>query len=148
MTEPATGHRLLQRLQGVIDLVIALVQNRLALLGTECEALVWRLLSAVARGAAALLLLAFGLFFGAALLVAAFWDEHRLLALAGVSLAFLLAGAGCWWSAVRQLNAHGGLFSLTLQELELDRARFGGAGGGGSQPAAPSSTAPPSPSSS
>ncbi|PXW99538.1 putative membrane protein YqjE [Sphaerotilus hippei] len=129
--------RWLDRLRRIGDLALALVQTRLALLGSECEALVWRVLGALARGAAALLLLMLGLLFASLWLVLLFWDDHRLLVLGGLTAACLAGGVWLWRSAQRLLRSTGALFALSVEELARDRARLGASPDDGGVPPVP-----------
>ena len=117
----AAPRRLLARLQNAADLALALLHNRLELLGNDLQLEVRRIFDALLRGALGLLLLACGIFFAGALVVAVFWDTHRLLALGGVAAVLLLAGAALVADARRRLQPPGGPLAATLAELARDR---------------------------
>lgn len=120
--------RLAGRLQRIGDLLLALLQNRLELLGVELQQELQRLLAAVARAALALLLIGLGLFFAVALLVVLFWDDHRLWVLGGAAALFLLLGVWLIRDAATRLQPReGGLFAASVDELGRDRAAIGAA---------------------
>lgn len=64
---------------------------------------------------------AFALFAASAFVVAYFWDSYRLAALAGVTILYLLIGAGALWRLDFQRRTAPRPFSATLTELERDR---------------------------
>jgi uncharacterized membrane protein YqjE len=64
---------------------------------------------------------AFALFAASAFVVAYFWDSHRLAALAGVTILYLLIGAGALWRLDVQRRTAPRPFAVTLAELERDR---------------------------
>jgi uncharacterized membrane protein YqjE len=75
---------------------------------------------------------AFALFAASAFVVAYFWDSHRLWALGGVTLLYLLIAAGALWRLEIQRRTSPRPFAATLAELERDRQwlaeQFGGDG--------------------
>ena len=109
-------------LRGLLATAVGLVHTRLELLATEFQEEKIRLLSAVAYGAAAVLLLSIGAVFLAVFLTVLFWDSNRLLVL-GIGTFFLLGG---WvlalMMAVRLAQSGSRLFSASLAELRRDRA--------------------------
>ncbi len=120
----AAQTRLADRLRGIVDLMLALVQNRLSLIGSEVEVRVRDLLGVLALGAMALLFAAMALMFGAMGVIAALWETHRIAAVLGVTFFFLLCAGGCAAWAHRTLNLTPSLFALTRQELEADRQQW------------------------
>lgn len=113
------------RIKGLISSVIELVQVRFQLLTIEAREELLRVLSMIAFGALAIVLLCMGLMFFALLIVANFWDTpHRLWAVAGVAVGFLgIAGlsAALAWS---RFNRGTQLFSSSLRELSDDVERL------------------------
>jgi uncharacterized membrane protein YqjE len=108
-------------LQRVGASLLALLQARLELLGTELREEQARLLGLLAWGAIAFLLLQLGTLFLGLLAVAAWGEERRLLALTVVAALFFAAGALAWWLARRHLRRSDGPFSASLAELGRDR---------------------------
>jgi uncharacterized membrane protein YqjE len=109
-------------LRGLLATAVGLVHTRLELLATEFQEEKIRLLSAVAYGAAAVLLLSIGAVFLAVFLTVLFWDSNRLLVL-GIGTFFLLGGGVLALTmAVRLAQSGSRLFSASLAELRRDRA--------------------------
>jgi uncharacterized membrane protein YqjE len=124
MSDTGPSRRLLGRLQGLADLLLAQVQTRLELLGNELQLEVLLAFDALLRGAAGLLLLVFGLFFFMTFLVALLWDSYRLPALAGAALIFIAAGGALMLAARRRLQRAGHVFAASLAELKRDREQL------------------------
>jgi uncharacterized membrane protein YqjE len=109
-------------LRGLLATAVGLLHTRLELLATEFQEEKIRLLSAVAYGAAAVLLLSIGAVFLAVFLTVLFWDSNRLLVL-GIGTFFLLGGGVLALTiAVRLAQSGSRLFSASLAELRRDRA--------------------------
>ena len=108
-------------LKGLFGTSLALVQNRLQLLGVELAEERLRLLSLVTYGAAAFICLSAGLVFLAIFLTVLFWESHRLLALGVFSALFLGAGIATLLMAMSYAKAGSTLFKGSLAELAKDR---------------------------
>lgn len=108
-------------LKGLFGTSLALVQNRLQLLGVELAEERGRLLSLLTFGAIALICLSAGLVFLAVFLTVLLWDSHRLLALGVFSALFLGAGVATLLMAVNYARAGSTLFKASLAELARDR---------------------------
>lgn len=108
-------------LKGLFGTSLALVQNRLQLLGVELAEERLRLLSLATYGAIALICLGAGLVFLAVFLTVLLWDSHRLLALGVFSALFLGAGLATLLMAVKFARAGSTLFTASLAELARDR---------------------------
>ncbi|MDA8256066.1 MAG: phage holin family protein [Betaproteobacteria bacterium] len=108
-------------LKGLAGTAVALLQNRLQLLGVELAEERLRLLSLLTYGAIALVCLAAGLVFLAVFLTVLFWDSHRLLALGIFSALFLAAGGVTLTLAIGHARAGSKLFAASLAELRKDR---------------------------
>jgi uncharacterized membrane protein YqjE len=106
--------------------LLALAQVRLELAATELQLevqragrlLLWAFI-AILCGALAVLMLAI------TILVVA-WDEHRILAAAILTLVFCGFAVSATWMARRQTRTQQRLLSVTLAELERDRAAWNG----------------------
>lgn len=125
MTEPVSGPPsggLLASVLRLLATLTAIGRNRLGLLVVELEEERNRVLSVLAWGAVALLLMVCGLVFVALLIAVMLWDSHRLLALAGIALAFLGGAALAWSQAMKLLRDGGSLFAASLGELAQDHA--------------------------
>lgn len=126
MTEGAPGGEasragLFASLKGLFGTSLALVQNRLQLLGVELAEERGRLLSLLTYGAIAIICLGAGLVFLAVFLTVLLWDSHRLLALGVFSALFLGAGLATLLMAVKFARAGSTLFTASLAELARDR---------------------------
>jgi uncharacterized membrane protein YqjE len=108
-------------LKGLFGTSLALVQNRLQLLGVELAEERLRLLSLATYGAIALICLGAGLVFLAVFLTVLLWDSHRLLALGVFSALFLGAGIATLLVAMNHARAGSTLFKASLAELARDR---------------------------
>lgn len=100
---------------------IALLGNRLELLGTEIAEERIRVLSLLGYGAAAMVFLAMGLVFVSVFMTVALWDSNRLLALGIFSALFLAGGLLALGMAVGFARAGSKLFVASLAELRKDR---------------------------
>jgi uncharacterized membrane protein YqjE len=107
-------------LKGLFGTSLALVQNRLQLLGVELAEERLRLLSLVTYGAVAFICLSAGLVFLAVFLTVLFWESHRLLALGVFSALFLGAGIATLLMALSYARAGSMLFKASLAELAKD----------------------------
>lgn len=117
---------LIVSLQRVGASLLGLLQARLELLGTELREERTRLFGLLAWTALALLLLQAGVLFLGLLAVAAWGEEHRLLALAVVAALFIGAAALAWRLARTQLQREDTPFAASLAELERDREALRG----------------------
>ena len=119
---------------------VAVAQFAAALLGfgrTRLELAAVEFEEARARAAERLVLvLVAGLCFALAVLVASmlvvalFWDTHRIAALCAVMIVYALLGLVALWRIAEQRKTETPAFAATLAELERDRewlaSRFGG----------------------
>lgn len=126
MTDPQSDgrrHGVGHAVARLVDSLLALAITRGRLAGLELVEERERLLRRLALIVAGILLLTLAVLFLGLLVVAAFWDTHRLAALVWTGLAFLVTGvllcrAGL---ASREGDAP---FAATLAEFEKDRARL------------------------
>lgn len=108
----------LRRLAGT---VVAILQTRIELLGTELEEEKLRLGSVLVFAGAAFFLLGFGVVLLALFLTVLLWDSNRLLALGGFTAVFLVCGVVAAAVAARRARAGSRLFAASLAELARDR---------------------------
>jgi len=111
----------LHSLRRLASTLIELVHTRLDLLATEFEEERLRLQQMVVLAAVAAFCGAIGLVLLSMLIVVAFWDSHRVLALGLLTAAYFAAAAAAFIGYGRKAAAKPGLFSATLAELEKDR---------------------------
>ena len=110
----------------LLDTLLQVAQVRLALLANELEAqrlLVLRGLVLALVGAA---MLGIALLLACAFVIVLFWDQHRLAAIAVLTIAFGAGGALALRSALRGLRDSGHVLGATLRELARDRAALAG----------------------
>ena len=122
MNDPLRGTPagLFSSARGLGVTALALLGNRLDLLGTELVEERGRLLSLVTYGAAALLLLAAGLVFLSVFITVLLWDSNRLLALGVFSGLFLAGGLLALGMTLGFARAGSKLFAASLAELRKD----------------------------
>lgn len=119
----AAGERrgLLDSLTTLAATLVAIAHTRLDLLSTDLEEEREHLLSLLVLALAALFCLGVGVVLAAILLVAAFWDTHRLLVLGSLTGFFLAAGLAACGFAMRKARTKPRLFAGSLSELFKDR---------------------------
>lgn len=118
----AENSGLLASVRVLLGTLLGIAQTRLELVVTELEEERLRLTRLFVFGFLALFFFGLGVLVLSLLVVAAFWDTHRLAAIVGVALMHLGIAFYCVMSA-RRLAAHKPrLFSATLAELDKDRA--------------------------
>lgn len=101
--------------------LVGIVHTRLELLSTDIAEEREHLITLLVLVLLALFCLGVGVVLLAMLIVVAFWDSHRLLALGGVTGVFLIASAGMAWFALHKTRTRPRLFAASLAELSKDR---------------------------
>jgi uncharacterized membrane protein YqjE len=66
----------------------------------------------------------FALLFASGIVVAYFWDTHRLGAIVGLTLFYIVVAVAAMWRASAIRRDAPAPFAATLAELEKDRQRF------------------------
>jgi len=122
MSETAPRGGLAASLRSLLGNGLALLQTRLELLSVEAQEEKVRLLSLLGYGAAAFVLLSFGLMFLAVLVTVLLWDSHRLLALGAFTAVFLTGGMVALAAVLRLARTPSKLFAASIAELVQDRA--------------------------
>lgn len=123
-TTPGGGKGLLDSLKALAATLVAIAHTRLDLLASDLEEERAHLLSLLALALVGLFFLGIGVLLAAMLLVAAFWDTHRLLVLGLLAGAFLAAGIAAWAMAMRKARARPKLFAASMSELLKDRQQL------------------------
>ncbi len=103
---------------------VEIAHTRLQLLANEIEEGKLRFGQVVLFAVVALLFFALGVIFLTLLIIVQFWDTHRVMAIAGVVVVYLLLGALFGAMALKRARAGSGLFSDSLRELARDRDRL------------------------
>ncbi|MCL5060206.1 MAG: phage holin family protein, partial [Candidatus Thermoplasmatota archaeon] len=101
--------------------LIGIVHTRLELLSTDIAEEREHLIAFLLLALLALFCLGVGVLLLALMIVVAFWESHRLLALGGLTGLFLIAGAGMAWLALHKARTRPRLFAASLAELSRDR---------------------------
>ncbi len=115
---------MLASLSALAATLISIAHTRLSLLSTDLEEARTHLLFMLALTLTALLCLGMGLVLSTILLVAAFWDTHRLLTL-GILATFYVASAMASGAvAVYRARTAPRLFAASLSELSKDRRQL------------------------
>lgn len=102
--------------------VLGILQTRMALIGVELEEALEGFIATMAVALAMMLFATLGLLVFTLLIVVAFWDTYRLLALALLCLAYLALAGYFGLRLRRALAERTPLLQATLAELEKDRA--------------------------
>ena len=111
---------LLHSAQALLAGLLDLGRTRFELFGTELREELARLATALLGGLAVLVLVALGLAFGAAALILALGEAHRLVATVAVAAAFLALAGAVAWQVQRLAAAKPRAFDATLSELRRD----------------------------
>jgi len=101
--------------------LVGIVHTRLELLSADIAEEREHLITLLLLVQLALFFLGVGILLLALLIVVAFWESHRLLALGGLTGLFLLASVGSAWLAVHKTRTRPRLFEASLAELSRDR---------------------------
>ena len=123
-TPPGESRGLLESLKALAGTLVAIAHTRLDLLASDLEEERAHLLSLLVLALVGLFFLGIGVVLAAMLLVAAFWDTHRLLVLGLLAGAFLTACIAAWAMAVSKTRTKPKLFAASLSELRKDRQQL------------------------
>ena len=121
---PGGSKGLLESLATLAATLVAIAHTRLDLLSADLEEDREHLLSLLVLTLAALFCLGVGVVLATILLVVAFWDTHRILALSGLAVFFLAAGMAAWMFAKHKARTKPRLFAASLSELLKDRQQL------------------------
>ncbi|MDP2056329.1 MAG: phage holin family protein [Thiobacillus sp.] len=126
MTEktPGGSKGLLESLTTLAATLVAIAHTRLDLLSADVEEFRAQVLSLLVLALVALFCLGIGVVLAAILLVAAFWDTHRLLVLGSLAGFFLAAGMAAGAFALHKARTKPRLFAASLSELLKDRQQL------------------------
>ena len=119
--EPGARKGLFVSLTVLAGTLLAIAHTRLDLLSVDLEEELQHVFSLLVLTLVALLWLGIGLVLASLLLIVAFWDTHRLLALGAIAGFFLLMGVAVWLYASHKARTKPKLFAASLAELTKDR---------------------------
>ncbi len=118
--DPSASPSLFASLRSFWSVLLAILYTRLDLVTAELEDEAVRVLKLIASGLVSLLAL-FGAFFWATFLVLAFfWDTHRLRALGVIFLIYLIIGVVLFLIARSMIRSRPKFLSQTIAELRRD----------------------------
>jgi len=120
----AASEGLFESLKTLSVSLVSIVHTRLELLSTDVAEERAQLTSFLVLVLVALGCFGVGAVLLAMLVVVAFWETHRLLALAGMTGLFLAAGFGLGWFAMHRVRTKPRLFEASLAELSKDRQQL------------------------
>lgn len=123
MTDKAAGG-LLESLTNFMATLVAIAHTRLDLLSTDLEEDREHLFALLKLTLTAMFCFGLGALLVVLLLVAVFWDTHRLLVLGALIGFFLTAGLVAWAYARQKARTMPRLFAATLAELLKDRQQL------------------------
>lgn len=121
---PGAGKGLLESLTALAATLVAIAYTRLDLLSSDLEEERAHLFSLLLLALVALFCIGVGVLLATLLLVVAFWDTHRLLALATLTGLFLAAGTAAWGYAIHKTRTKPRLFAASMSELLKDRQQL------------------------
>ena len=124
MQDPGTGETgagIVQSLRNLAATLVSIFHTRLELLVTEIEEERVRLLELLLWAAGALFCLGVAVLLLVLLLIAVFWDTHRIAVIATLAVVFLAAGIGIAAGARNRMHGRSRLFSASLEELGRDK---------------------------
>lgn len=120
----AAGGGLFESLKTLSVSLVGIVHTRLELLSNDVAEERERLTTFLVLVMIALGCLGVGVVLLAMLIVIAFWESHRLMALGGLIGFFLMAGVGSGWYAMHKIRTKPRLFDASLAELSKDRQQL------------------------
>ena len=111
---------LLDSLRALLTTLVAMAHTRVELFGTEIEEEVRRVVELLLGGLAVLTLASLALLFSGLVVIAAYWDTHRLAATVGVAIGFFVLTAVSYLAVRARTRRRSRLLASTLDELERD----------------------------
>ena len=111
---------LLDSVRRLLATLVAMAQTRVELFGTEIEEELRRVVALVIGGMVVLALASLALMFCALVVIAAFWDTHRIAAVAGVAAGFSTLALVSFGFVRARTRRQSRLLASTLGELERD----------------------------
>jgi len=113
---------LFDSLRALIATLVAMARTRVELFGTELEEEVRRVVALLLGGVLVLALASLALVFSGLVVIAAYWDTHRVAATVGVAIGFIVLAAVAYLAVRQRTRRQSRLLSSTLNELERDLA--------------------------
>lgn len=106
--------------------IVAVAETRLALFALDVQETGLNLLSLLVMSGIILTCFGLALILATLLVVAIFWDSHRLLALGGATAFYAVTGLGLWFTVLAKFRNMPKFFAATRGEFAKDREWLGG----------------------
>jgi len=129
--EPVAPAGLTASLRALGSTLVELLAARAELAVVELRQEGERKKELIALAAAGALFLALGLLVATLFVIVLFWDTHRLAAIGGVAILYLVLSAAAFMRMRRKAAGNPPPFEATLRELAADREMLGGGAGNG-----------------
>lgn len=119
--QPGPVHGVLVSAKNFVATLIAIIGTRLEIAASELEEERLRLSEIMAWGTCAMLFGALALIFLSLLMVAVFWDDHRLMALGLITVVYVVLAGIATLKFRKCMAQKSRLFAVTLEELRKDQ---------------------------
>jgi uncharacterized membrane protein YqjE len=116
---------LFDSLRTLIATFVAMAHTRVELFGTEIEEELHRVVALIVGAMLVLALAGMAVLFGGLVVVAAFWDTHRLVAVVSVAAGFAALAVLTYVVVRVRTRRRSRLLAATLGELERDLRQLG-----------------------
>ena len=116
---------LFDSLRALAATLVAMAHTRVELFGTEIEEELRRVVALVVGGMVVLALSSLALLFSALVVIAVFWDTHRIAAVACVAAGFIALALASFAVVRVRTRRQSRLLASTLGELERDLQQLG-----------------------
>jgi uncharacterized membrane protein YqjE len=116
---------LFESLRALIATLVAMAQTRVELFGTEIEEELHRVVALVLGAVVVVAFASLALLFSALVVIAAFWDTHRVAAVVAVAAGFIILAILSYFTVRERTRRRSRLLSATLGELEHDLRQLG-----------------------
>ena len=124
--KPEEGQQvgLFDSLKALLVTLIGIAHTRIELISTEVEEQFARLVSLLVWGLVAMFFAFTGVILSAIALIVVFWESNRVLAAAGLAVAFVLLAVIAVLVFFARAKARPRLFKASLEELAKDRSQL------------------------
>jgi len=116
---------LFDSLRSLLATLVAMAHTRIELFGTEVEEEIHRVLALAAGAVIVLVLASLAFLFSGLVVIAAYWDTHRMAAAVCVAVGFGTLAIVSYFVVRKQTQRRSRLLSATLAELEHDLEKLG-----------------------
>ena len=119
-TSGGSAGGLFDSMRALLATLVAMAHTRVELFGTEIEEEVRRVVTLLLGGLVVLTLASLALLFSGLVVIAAYWETHRLAATVCVAIVFIVLTAAAYLAVRAQTRRRSRLLASTLDELERD----------------------------